>query len=152
MNISTISCCNAVLCGLSVRNPISGKDQIELEELKHTPCILISSKEQEKEEEDYYKNTLGIGSSFLFAESLEEGRLMVAGNRGFLPVEEAGSLPPEGPAVRRVPITRNGRRMQRNYCVFWKKIKQITIWKNLRRYCVNCFWIKRFNRGWKSDK
>lgn len=106
---------------VSLRNPISGKEHIELEELKHTPCILISSKEQQKEEEDYYKNTLGIGSSFLFAESLEEGRLMVAGNRGFLPVEEAGSLPPEGPAVRRVPITRNGRRMQRNYCVFWKK-------------------------------
>ena len=44
---------------------------------------------------------------------------MVAGNRGFLPVENVGTLPPPGPAVRRLPIMQNGRRLERNYCVLW---------------------------------
>lgn len=94
---------------------------MELDELKRTPCILISSREQQESEEDYYRNTLGFGSRFLFAESLEEGRLMVAGNRGFLPVDDVGTLPPAGSAVCRIPIMQNGKQIQRNYCLFWVK-------------------------------
>lgn len=86
---------------LSVRSPLGTGETVEQEDLKRLPCILISSKDQQA------------------AESLEEGRLMVAGNRGFLPVENVGTLPPPGPAVRRLPIMQNGRRLERNYCVFW---------------------------------
>lgn len=46
---------------------------------------------------------------------------MVAGNRGFLPIESVGTLPPAGAAIRRLPIVRNGQQLQRNYCVFWLK-------------------------------
>ena len=125
---------------LSVRNHLAGQESVELDELKRTPCILISSRDpQEPEEdyyrntlgfgsrflfaaeEDYYRNTLGFGSRFLFAESLEEGRLMVAGNRGFLPVDDVGTLPPAGSAVCRIPIMQNGKQIQRNYCLFWVK-------------------------------
>ena len=94
---------------------------MELESLKRMPCILISSREQQNTEQDYFQNTLGFGGKFLFAENLEEGRLMVAGNRGFLPIESVGTLPPAGAAIRRLPIVRNGRQLQRNYCVFWLK-------------------------------
>lgn len=106
---------------LSVRNHLAGQESVELDELKRTPCILISSREQQESEEDYYRNTLGFGSRFLFAESLEEGRLMVAGNRGFLPVDDVGTLPPAGSAVCRIPIMQNGKQIQRNYCLFWVK-------------------------------
>ena len=85
------------------------------------PCTLISSREQQNTEQDYFQNTLGFGGKFLFAENLEEGRLMVAGNRGFLPIESAGTLPPAGTAIKRLPIVQNGRQLQRNYCVFWLK-------------------------------
>lgn len=71
--------------------------------------------------DDDFQNTLGFAGKFLFAENLEEGRLMVAGNRGFLPIESAGTLPPPGAAIKRLPILQNGRRLQRNYCVFWLK-------------------------------
>lgn len=104
---------------LSVRSPLGTGETVEQEDLKQLPCILISSKDQQAAEREYYENTLGFGGSFLFAENLEEGRLMVAGNRGFLPVENVGTLPPPGPAVRRLPIMQNGRRLERNYCVFW---------------------------------
>lgn len=106
---------------ISLRNRLSSQSSVELEELKRTPCILISSREQQEAEEEYYRNTLGFGGRFLFAESLEEGRLMVAGNRGFLPVESMGTLPPAGAAVRRLPIMQDGRPLERNYCLFWLK-------------------------------
>lgn len=82
---------------------------------------VISSREQQNAEQDYFRNTLGFGGKFLFAENLEEGRLMVAGNRGFLPIESVGTLPPAGAMIRRLPIVQNGRQLQRNYCVFWLK-------------------------------
>ena len=106
---------------LSQRHPLSRQDHVTLEELKRLPCILISSQEQQDAEQEYYQNTLGYGGSYLFADHLEEGRLMVAGNRGFLPVEGVGTLPPEAAAVRRLPVYREGRQIMRNYCAFWRR-------------------------------
>lgn len=106
---------------ISVRNRLSIQDSVTLDDLKHVTCILISSREQQNTEEDYFKNTLGFGGRFLCAENLEEGRLMVAGGRGFLPIESVGTLPPTSAAIRRLPIMQNGRQLERNYCLFWIK-------------------------------
>ena len=106
---------------LSVRSPLAEQESVTMEELKRQACILISSREQQNIEEDYYKNTLGFGGRFLFAENLEEGRLLVAGNRGFLPVERVGTLPPCGTGVKRLPIMERGQQLKRNYCLFWVK-------------------------------
>ena len=106
---------------LSVRSPLAEQESVTMEVLKRQACILISSREQQNIEEDYYKNTLGFGGRFLFAENLEEGRLMVAGNRGFLPVERVGTLPPCGTGVKRLPVMEQGQQLKRNYCLFWVK-------------------------------
>ena len=106
---------------LSVRSPFAEQESVTMEELKRQACILISSREQQNIEEDYYKNTLGFGGRFLFAENMEEGRLMVAGNRGFLPVERVGTLPPCGTGVKRLPVMEQGQQLKRNYCLFWVK-------------------------------
>ena len=106
---------------LSVRSPLAEQESVTMEELKRQACILISSREQQNIEEDYYKNTLGFGGRFLFAENLEEGRLMVAGNRGFLPVERVGTLPSCGTGVKRLPVMEQGQQLKRNYCLFWVK-------------------------------
>ena len=106
---------------VSVRSSLSGRTAVELDELKRMTCILISSREQQNTEENYFKNTLGFGGKFLFAENLEEGRLMVTGNRGFLPVESVGTLPPAGPDIRRLSIVQNAEPLRRNYCMFWLK-------------------------------
>ena len=106
---------------VSVRSSLSGRTAVELDELKRMTCILISSREQQNTEENYFKNTLGFGGKFLFAENLEEGRLMVTGNRGFLPVESVGTLPSAGPAIRRLSIVQNAEPLRRNYCMFWLK-------------------------------
>ncbi len=106
---------------ISIQNPLSKKDSVSLEELKRKPCILISSREQQNAEQEYYQNTLGFGGSYLFADNLEEGRLLVVSNRGFLPIESVGTLPPEGASIRRLPVFRGDKQLMRNYCAFWKK-------------------------------
>ena len=56
---------------------------------------------------------------FLYAESLEEARLMVLGRGGFLPVE--GAHGKGDSTITRIPLMRGGEPILRNYCAFWKK-------------------------------
>ena len=106
---------------ISGKSALSRLEYVTLEELRNIPCILVASKEQQENESEYYHNTLGFGGSFLFAESLEEGRLMVAGNRGFMPVEGIRQDPNLGVTFQRLPLFQNGEPVVRNYCAFWKK-------------------------------
>lgn len=115
--LTRCGCCAEI----SVNNPLSSQDHVQLRELKRIPCILISSPEQQSAEQEYYQNTLGFGGSFLFADNLEEGRLLVLSNRGFLPVEHAGTLPPVRASIRRLPIWQGNQPIMRSYCAFWKK-------------------------------
>lgn len=112
-------------CGLfaeiSANNSLSCRDFLELSDLKSIPCILISSAEHQRAEQDYYENTLGFSGEFLFAENLEQARLLVAGSRGFLPIENAGTLPACGESVKRLPVFSGENRIMRNYCIFWQK-------------------------------
>ena len=106
---------------LSTQNKCSTYEQVSVEDLKGSPCILISSKEQQQNEQEFYQNTLGFGGNFLFVENIEEGRLLVAGNRGFMPIESVGTLSPTSNTIRRIPLYRKGNQVQRNYCAFWRK-------------------------------
>lgn len=106
---------------LSIRNKISNREYVTMEDIKHIPCILISSKEQQNIEKEYYQNTLGYSSNFLFAENLEEGRLMVTSNKGFMPIESIGTLSESLLTIQRLPLIKNGEIVKRNYCAFWRK-------------------------------
>ena len=81
----------------------------QVEDLIRETKRLGQDREQQNPEQEYYQNTLGFGGSYLFADNLEEGRLMVLSNRGFLPVESVGTLPPAGLSIKRLPICRGGR-------------------------------------------
>lgn len=109
------------------RSPLSKFEAITIEELKWVPCILVASREQQENEREYYQNTLGFAGNFLFAEDLEEGRLMVAGNKGFLPVEGSSRFMQAGIAIKRLPLFQNGNQIQRNYFAFWKKDKDLDL-------------------------
>ncbi len=105
---------------ISARNPLAALEYINVDDLRRISCILISSKEQQETERKYYQEIYGIDSDFLFAESLEEARLMIIGGKGFLPIE--GGEPPAqyGEAIACRSLCRNGKPIQRNYCAFWK--------------------------------
>lgn len=106
---------------LSSRHYLSSMEQIQIKDLKSLPCILISPKEQYETEELYYRDTLGFGGNFIFSENLDEARLMVIGNRGFLAIEGVGTLPPVQATVRRLPLYRRQEPIRRRYCAFWRK-------------------------------
>ncbi|ANZ94131.1 transcriptional regulator [Brochothrix thermosphacta] len=106
---------------ISKRHPLSETNILTLKMLENTPCILIAANEQKAVEEEYYKNTLGFSGHFIFAENLEAGRLLVAANQGFLPIESVGTLAPVTSRVKRIPLYRTEQPIIRNYCAFWMK-------------------------------
>lgn len=105
---------------ISLRNNLSQKESVTIADLKGMSCILITSKEQQKAESEFYQQILGFGGNFLYVESLDEGQLMVAGNRGFMPIERIGTFWQINPAAKCLPIIKDGKQIQRNYCAFWK--------------------------------
>ena len=103
---------------IAARNPISALDTVSPEDLKNTPCILIASKGQQKTEQEYYSDIFGFRGDFLFADSIEEARLMVVQNNGFMLVDESSEA--VGNATTIIPLRRNDRPITRHYCAFWK--------------------------------
>ena len=106
---------------ISSRNPIASLPSITPLELKNIPCILVASKEQRENEQEYYKGVVGFQGDFLYAENLEEARLMVIGGQGFMPVEGVKRAENFGSSISRIPLFRDGSQITRNYCAFWKK-------------------------------
>ena len=111
------------LIKLSARNTLSEQEKVDVRDLSEMSCIIVSSKEQQEIEAEYYRTILGFSSDFLFAETLEQARLLVIGNRGFLPMETIGQLPEVSGMITRIPLFRNRQRVQRKYCLFWKEEK-----------------------------
>ena len=105
---------------IAARNPLASLESIETDDLKNIPCILIASPEQQENERTYYQEIVGIKGDFLFAENLEEARLLVIGGKGFMPIEGGENEPGFAAALRRILLTRKGKPIKRNYCAFWK--------------------------------
>lgn len=106
---------------ISSRNPIASLPSITLQELKNIPCILVASKEQRENEQEYYQGVVGFQGDFLYAENLEEARLMVIGGQGFMPVEGVKKAENFGSSISRIPLFRGDSQITRNYCAFWKQ-------------------------------
>lgn len=106
---------------IASHNPLAKLDVVDVEDLKNTPCILVASKEQQEEEQRFYRDIIGFKGEFLFAETLQAARIMVISNRGVMPVEGANSDSFFGAILKRIPLTREGVQTKRTYCAFWKK-------------------------------
>ena len=106
---------------LPARNPAATLPSVTVQELKNIPCILVASKEQQAAEQEFYRTIIGIQGEILYAENLEEARMMVISGQGFLPVEGSGQAVTFGASIRRVPLCRGAEQITRNYCLFWKK-------------------------------
>lgn len=106
---------------ISERSSLNGLKEVSLEELKQVPCILVASEDQQEIEKEYYQNTLGFSGNIIFVENLEQGRVLVAGNKGFMPIEYMPNMKSNGGRIVSIPLIRNGQQIERNYYAFWKK-------------------------------
>lgn len=106
---------------LSIQNTLSNKDILSINDLEKLSCILVTTKGKEESEREFYEKTLGVSNRFLYTDSLEQARLMVLSNRGYLLVDEVGKLPEPLIGIKRISIQKKGRPMQRNYFACWNK-------------------------------
>lgn len=106
---------------ISARSPIASLPSVTPQEMKNTPCILVSSQAQQEAEQEYYHEIVGFQGEFLFAENLEEARMLVISGKGFMPVEGGTGGMEFGSVIRRIPLYRGNAQITRNYCAFWKK-------------------------------
>lgn len=90
------------LIEVSAHSPIAQMEAVAPAELKNFPCILIAPPPEREAEQEFSRIVLGFPSEFLYAENLEEARLLVAGSRGFLPLE--GGERQAAEPLTRVPL------------------------------------------------
>ena len=112
---------NKMYIELATRNPVAQLSSVTVQELKNIPCILVTSKEQQATEKEFYQTIIGVQSETLYAENLEEARMKVIRGQVFLPVEGSGSAVAFVTSIRRVPLCRGAEQITRNYCLFWKR-------------------------------
>ncbi len=112
---------------ISSNSPISKLESVTMDSLKKVPCVLIASQDQQDNEQAYYQHTLGFYGNFIFADNLENARMLVAANKGFMPIEGLDNAIQSGIAIRRVPLVRNAAQIQRKYFAFWKKEKDTEV-------------------------
>jgi DNA-binding transcriptional LysR family regulator len=107
---------------ISANNSIADMESVDVKEINEIPCILVASQSQTDIEQTYYREIVGIDSDFIFADNLEEARLLVIRGKGFMPVEDAKGVQAMhfGTTINRIPLLRNGKPIKRNYCAFWK--------------------------------
>ena len=109
--------CSVEIAG---RHPLASSEKLEISQLKDMPCILIASPEQQENERAYYREIVGFQGDFLFAENIEEARMMVVSGKGVMPIE-GGTQPTHlGLSICRLPLYRKGKPIRRKYCAFWK--------------------------------
>lgn len=106
---------------VSEASDVAWSAELHVADLLHLPCILIAAQDQEEVEAAYYHDVLGFSNDFLFARSREEGRMMVAGNRGFMPVEAREQTGRTGSIIRRIPLIGQVGQLKSEYYAYWPK-------------------------------
>ena len=115
--LTTSACC----VELSAHSPLAGRGSVTAGDLRELPCVLVASPEQRGNEMTYYRDIVGLEGEFLFADDLEQARLLIVGGRGYLPVEGTAQPHPVSGPLHRIPLLRDGMPILRTYCAFWKK-------------------------------
>lgn len=107
---------------MSEIDPLSGHDAVSVRDLKGRCAILIAAPEMAEVERTYYRDHLNFDCEFRFVGSREEGRMLVAGNHGFMPIEMRQSEGASGSIVKRMPLVdATGKQASQSYYAFWLK-------------------------------
>lgn len=77
---------------ISSKKEVSHKEYVSVGDLRNMSCILVASKNSQQSERDFFENTLRISKKFIFADTLEQARMLVLSHRGFLPIDAVGKL------------------------------------------------------------
>lgn len=112
---------SSIAIEISARNPLSKLKQIEIDDLKNTPCILVANEKAQEEEWQYYEKIVGLKGDYIFVNSVQEARLKIVTGHGYMPVDVIGEQVRFDTTVSRIPLVRKSEPIQKVYCAFWKK-------------------------------
>ena len=115
--LSERPCCIEV----AANNPLASMEKVDIEDLKNQVCILIASPLQQNTERTYYQEYVGISSDIEFTDNIEEARLKVLNNQGYLFVEGAAQSEMIYGVLVHIPVFHHGIPLTRNYCAFWSR-------------------------------
>ena len=106
---------------VSTKSPLSKLEKIEPEDLKNTACILVAGKNQQETEEIYYREIVGFKGNYLFADTLQEARILVVSQKGFLPAEGIRDDTLYDSSLARIPLYKRNSPVTRKYFAFWRR-------------------------------
>ena len=106
---------------VSTRSPLSKLEKIEPDDLKNTTCILVAGKNQQETEETYYRDIIGFKGNYLFANTLQDARILVVSQKGFLPAEGIRDDAWYDSSLARIPLYKKNSPVTRKYFAFWKR-------------------------------
>lgn len=98
--------------------------QVTCEELSSSPCILVCEPALYETEAAWWRTTMNFDGEFLHAENLDAARMMVAGNRGWLPTESREQTQRSGSIIRRIPLYDGSGHATSHYYAFWLKARE----------------------------
>ena len=105
---------------ISSKNPLAELEAVDISDLKNIPCIILSSKEQQETEKKFYADDIGFGSEIIFAENIEDARMLLIQGKGFMTVEGSDRYVQLGNVTKKLRLTRNDNPIIRRYCAFIK--------------------------------
>ena len=119
VNCPIMSCLEYI--EVSEASPLAREPQVTAQKLKGITCIIIASEGQQSVEQDYYRNVLNFDCPMTFVRTLQEARMMVAADQGFLHIEARGDKGPAGTVIRRIPLVSgaDGSHVSRDYFAFY---------------------------------
>ncbi|WP_251546507.1 LysR family transcriptional regulator [Limosilactobacillus caecicola] len=97
------------------------KQKLTTAELADLPCILVVGTAQEAQEEQYYRDVLGVQSSFLTATTFDEAQMMVAAGQGYL-IANGRTQGQVNQQINQVLPLYNGEMpLHQSYYAYWKQ-------------------------------
>ncbi len=105
---------------MPAHSPFYKHGEIRIQDLKTQTCILVAPHNHEASEIAYYRDMIGIESSFRFVSSLQEGRLLVSAGVGYMPFDGIVGHASLDSTIRIAPLIKRQKTIKRTYCAFWK--------------------------------
>ena len=94
--------------------------KIDIADLADIPCILILDGNQQKAEEEYYRDILGVKSEFVVAKNYDEAQMLIASNQGYLIINRRMRKQLDQDIVKMIPLIKGDHKLIQNYYAYWQ--------------------------------
>ena len=99
-------------------HPLAKLAQVEISKTQAFPCLIISSLEQQNQEQDYFQSVLGFSSTFQFVSNLEEAKWTLISSQSVWPRLSIDTI---SPFAKRISLMRHNQPIVQTICLFWKR-------------------------------